>query len=104
MVISHNHYDHLDVGSIKSLGHTFPKAAFYVPSGCRNFVRQLLSDNKTMPERVFEAVWWQEFPVGETGVKLAFTPTQHWSGRNVVIDYNHVRLSYIFKCSAYIPI
>ncbi|MTV29280.1 MBL fold metallo-hydrolase, partial [Nitriliruptoraceae bacterium ZYF776] len=36
--------------------------------------------------RVQEFLWWEERPIGGTGVHAVFTPTQHWSARNLVFD------------------
>ncbi|VDD83171.1 unnamed protein product [Mesocestoides corti] len=84
IVISHNHYDHMDYASIHSLGERFPKAYWFVPSGCRDFI--LSSVNEASGDHVREFLWWEEQPIGDTGVKVIFTPTQHWSARNLVFD------------------
>jgi N-acyl-phosphatidylethanolamine-hydrolysing phospholipase D len=71
VVISHNHYDHLDAASIRALR---PDTRLYVPLGLKKFVEDL---NKTA---VVEMDWWQERDHGN-GARLICLPAQHWSRR-----------------------
>ncbi|WP_206732060.1 MBL fold metallo-hydrolase [Halarcobacter ebronensis] len=75
VIISHNHYDHLDEPSIKKLkdkvGH------FYTTLG----VKQLLLDFGVDTMKVCELDWWQSCTVN--GIKVAATPAQHFSGRGL---------------------
>jgi len=70
VVISHNHYDHLDSTSIEKLP---PSARFFVPKGMGRFIRDR---GKT---DVHEMDWWEEKNAGDT--KVTFLPAQHWSKR-----------------------
>lgn len=79
VVISHNHYDHLDKQSIQQLyersqrlGHA---TAFLVPLG----LKSLLAGWGVAG--VQELDWWQSARVGETDFFL--TPVQHWSARGL---------------------
>lgn len=73
VIISHDHYDHLDEASIRTLA---DKAdGFYVPLG----VGQYLRNWGVEPARITEHDWWQETQVGDT--TLVATPAQHFSGR-----------------------
>ncbi len=70
VLISHNHYDHLDADSIKNL----PKnATVYVPAGLSEFVESIF------PGKVVELDWWDNIRVGDT--HLTCLPAQHWSRR-----------------------
>ena len=70
--------------SVSELGRRFPEAYWFVPSGCRGFI---LSTVKSVDKsRVREFLWWEEAAIGETGVKMVFTPAQHWSARNLIFD------------------
>jgi L-ascorbate metabolism protein UlaG (beta-lactamase superfamily) len=71
IIITHNHYDHLDEESIARLR---PDAAVYIPLGLEKTVREL---NKT---KIFEMDWWQEINLGR-GNRLVCLPAQHWSRR-----------------------
>lgn len=71
IVISHNHYDHLDRASMKKLSQ---KARVFVPKGLKKSVMKM---NKI---DVHEMDWWDEFDIGN-GSKLICLPAQHWSLR-----------------------
>lgn len=71
VVISHNHYDHLDKRSIQAL----PKRSrFYVPLALRDFVVRLGHSHVT------EMNWWESLEL-ERGTRLVCLPMQHWSRR-----------------------
>lgn len=76
VIISHDHYDHLDKQSIKQLNDKVKN--FYVPLG----VGQHLLDWGVPLEKIHEFDWWQEKQVGQ--VKLAATPSNHFSGRGLL--------------------
>ncbi|KAI9498659.1 beta-lactamase superfamily domain-containing protein [Zychaea mexicana] len=82
VVISHNHYDHLDLNSIKELAEQHPEAHFYVPLGNKAWFNIEKSN-----ERVTELDWWQDrtLTLGNgKAVKLTCTPCQHFSGRGIL--------------------
>ncbi|BHF72179.1 hypothetical protein SprV_0401524300 [Sparganum proliferum] len=90
VVISHNHFDHMDVNTMTAVGKHSPNALWCVPSGCKNFTEKVLRPTRNERDsgpNVWEALWWDEFTLkpseGEGGpLKIVFTPTQHWSGRS----------------------
>ncbi|UCO98971.1 MBL fold metallo-hydrolase [Metapseudomonas lalkuanensis] len=74
ILVSHNHYDHLDLESLRGLAERFPLAK--VVSGLGNALLIRESGFKN----VVELDWWQELPL-EGGLKLHSVPVQHWSAR-----------------------
>ena len=73
IVISHDHFDHLDRGTIEALAsRTTP---FVVPLG----VGMYLEAWGIPPERVIELDWWESIEI--RGLTLTATPSQHFSGR-----------------------
>ena len=70
-VITHNHYDHLDAGSIEDLPEN---TKMFVPMGLKQHVRDMNKKDVTQMD------WWQEINVGN-GITLVCLPTQHWSRR-----------------------
>ena len=75
VIISHNHYDHLDKATIEKI---HPKVAgFYVPLG----VGQHLIDWGVAKEKVHEFDWWEEQKIGD--ITLVNTPANHFSGRGL---------------------
>lgn len=75
VIISHDHYDHLDEDTIKALHEKV--AGFYVPLG----VGQYLSGWGVPEEKIHEFDWWQEHAVDS--IKLVSTPANHFSGRGL---------------------
>ena len=76
VVISHNHYDHLDVASVKGLdAQAGGPPLFIVPLGVKAWLADLGITNAV------ELDWWQGTRVG--AVEIVFTPSQHWSGRSL---------------------
>jgi N-acyl-phosphatidylethanolamine-hydrolysing phospholipase D len=73
VVISHNHYDHLDRPSVRALGNG-PR--WLVPLGLKAWFTKAGID----PARVDEFDWWQERRFG--GLTVTATPLQHWSARS----------------------
>lgn len=72
VLISHNHYDHLDKRTIKRLGNT---AHYFVPL----FLGRWLRGVGINQANITELDWWQE--VEYRSLKLVCTPAQHFSGR-----------------------
>ena len=76
VLISHNHYDHLDLMSVMRLA-AMPQGSprFLVPLGLKAWFVALGIT------RVDEYDWWQETQEG--GLRITFVPVQHWSKRRL---------------------
>lgn len=72
VVISHDHYDHLDRASVERLASTH-NPLFLVPLGLKAWFASIGI------ERVRELDWWDSEPVGP--VIFTLTPVQHWCSR-----------------------
>ncbi|CAN5265338.1 MBL fold metallo-hydrolase [soil metagenome] len=75
LILSHDHYDHLDVATIAYLRERVQR--YFVPLG----VGQRLQDMDVPADRIEEFDWWQKGRYGE--VELTATPAQHFSGRGL---------------------
>ena len=75
VVISHNHYDHLDIWSLKKLFKLNSETIFMVPAGDK---KRLV---KAGIRNIIEMNWWDIFRVSNT--EFHFTPVQHWSKRGL---------------------
>eukprot|EP00878_Enallax_costatus_P024765 GHUV01026450.1.p1 GENE.GHUV01026450.1~~GHUV01026450.1.p1 ORF type:complete len:360 (+),score=55.78 GHUV01026450.1:835-1914(+) len=76
VLISHNHYDHLDTGSVNRLFRRFGNdLAWYVPLGLKSWFKGQGIQNVT------ELDWWQQVQHPGSKVNLVLTPAQHWSAR-----------------------
>lgn len=70
VVVSHNHYDHLDAGSVEALG---GRCRFLCPLGLGDLLRELGARD------VRELDWWGEVELD--GTRFTCLPAQHWSRR-----------------------
>lgn len=73
VVLSHNHYDHLDASTVRALVRRHPAARWFAPLGVARYVRQRGA------RAVTEMDWWSTVDVD--GIHVACTPAQHASGR-----------------------
>ncbi|AUD15388.1 MULTISPECIES: MBL fold metallo-hydrolase [unclassified Planococcus (in: firmicutes)] len=75
VLLTHDHYDHLDYGSIRALeskvGH------FFVPLGVGTHLERWGVESA----RITELDWWDE--AAFEGLTLVLTPSQHFSGRGL---------------------
>ena len=83
ILISHDHRDHCDEATIKSLTEKFPHAE--ILAGLR--MDELLNDWKTPFNKMQTAGWYQQFLLPEQSVKIFFLPARHWS-RRALFDTN----------------
>lgn len=74
VLISHNHYDHLDDQTVRALARRHPQALFVVPLGLR---RWLL---RRGVKQALELDWWQS--TAGPGFCVHAVPAQHFSGRS----------------------
>ena len=75
VVISHDHYDHLDMTTVRQLAAR--GTVFFVPLG----IGAHLERWAVPAAQIREFEWWQEQTLG--GVRFVCTPTRHYSGRGV---------------------
>ena len=73
IIISHDHYDHLDMHTIKHFLDT--DVSFLAPLGVGSHLRYW----GVKPENITELDWWDETQLD--GLTFAATPSQHFSGR-----------------------
>ncbi|WAR12186.1 NAPEP-like protein [Mya arenaria] len=83
VIISHNHFDHLDTGSVKDIVKYSPDAVWFVAKGMKSWL------TKRGCRNVVELDWWDGREVEINGHQFRFfcTPTQHWCQRGL-IDFN----------------
>lgn len=75
VLLSHDHYDHLDRATIQALAHRADH--FLAPLG----VGDRLLRWGVPPERVRQFDWWQGTDID--GLRFTATPSQHFSGRGL---------------------
>lgn len=74
ILISHNHYDHLDIDTLRSLSGWFAPTVLI---GLGNTPAL----QETGLETIHELDWWESFRY--QGLEIVFTPTQHFSARGL---------------------
>ena len=75
VVISHNHYDHLDLPTLRDLAKRNPQTQFLVPLGNARLLRQ------AGLRKVEELDWGQSLQIGP--VQVHCLPAKHWSKRSL---------------------
>ena len=79
IIISHDHYDHLDLDTVRELVRT-QRAPFVVPLG----IGAHLESWRVPADRIIELDWEESAEVG--GLRLTATAAQHFSGRSLKRD------------------
>lgn len=92
VVISHDHFDHLDRQSIRRLGNG-PR--YFVPLGLKDW----LADAGIDPARVVELDWWQQATADAlpVDVDVVATPAQHVSGRSLTDRNQRLWASWVVR-------
>lgn len=89
ILLSHAHYDHLHVGSLKKLRGT---PYVLVPEGLGSKVRKLGFST------VYELPWWGSQTIGQ--LEFHFVPAQHWTRRTLTDTNTSLWGGWIVKRSA----
>ena len=89
VLISHNHYDHLERKSIRTLAKR--QCHFIVPLG----IGVLLQRWGVAPTRITELDWWDS--VEYNGVRYTALPARHYSGRGVFDNSRTLWASFVIQ-------
>ena len=73
ILVSHNHYDHCDLPTLRALRRAHPAAVVLVPAGLDDWLRRRIGDP------VAPIAWWSHHRLG--GLRVHAVPAQHWSVR-----------------------
>ena len=89
VIFSHDHYDHLDYGTIQKLKDKV--GAYYTPLGVGNHLAAWgVSENQ-----IHQLNWWDEIMFED--IKLVCTPARHFSGRGVTDRFNTLWSSWVIQ-------
>lgn len=75
VLISHNHYDHLDRSTIRQIVRRFPDVTFIVPLGLEGWCK------RNGVRNIKQLDWWQ-YSEAE-GIRIDAVPARHWSMRTL---------------------
>ena len=92
VLLSHDHYDHMDVPTLRRLERTFPFARIYAGLGNAAMLRH------AGVYHVYDMDWWQEVRYGR--VSITGVPAQHFSGRGACDANGRLFLGYVVRGSA----
>lgn len=91
VVISHNHYDHLDINTMRLIfGGHHPK--FFVPLGVKAYL-----DGESITN-VTELDWWNETKLSDS-ITIQAVPAQHSSGRGLLDKDETLWCGWVLKTS-----
>ncbi len=93
VVLSHNHYDHLDASTVKRLIRRFPAAAWHVPLGVADFIRSRGALD-------VEALGWHETTTMGP-LRLVCVPAQHFSGRGLFDRNRTLWCGWVLSCDSH---
>jgi N-acyl-phosphatidylethanolamine-hydrolysing phospholipase D len=75
VILSHDHYDHLDAPTVSRLVARYPAIRWFAPLRLADFLR------RRGAREISERDWWEEATIG--GLNLTCVPAQHFSGRSL---------------------
>ena len=75
ILLSHNHYDHLDKGAVKYLARANPNAKWVVSLGVARYIRPWGAHD------IVELDWWETADVNS--LRVTATPARHFSARRL---------------------
>jgi len=86
VLISHDHYDHLDAGTVRRLARDHGAARWFTPLGYGRWL------HKRGVTRVTELDWWEEAVLETERGRLALMalPAQHWTRRKPWDGYDRL--------------
>ncbi|MGZ5282722.1 MAG: MBL fold metallo-hydrolase [Bacteroidia bacterium] len=94
VLITHDHYDHLDYPTIKKLGNSVGK--YITTLGVGAHLEKWGIDK----DKILENDWWDEINIS-TDIKLIAAPARHFSGRNITGRNQSLWASFILLSDNY---
>lgn len=76
VLISHNHYDHLDKPTVLALHKKYPQITWNIPKGMKKWFERLKIYN------TLEFDWWDSHYREKNRMTITAVPAQHFSGRH----------------------
>lgn len=91
VIISHDHYDHLENVAVTEIAERFPHVMWFVTRDQKDW----MISKGANPDNVIELDWWEgetdKIKINGRDFKFICTPTQHWCQRKP-FDMNKVNL------------
>lgn len=93
LVISHDHYDHLDYQVIREIDEKTDR--YIVPLGVENHLERWGVEKG----KIRNMAWWEETTIN--GLTIGCTPSRHYSGRSLDDQFATLWASWVFKDEYY---
>jgi L-ascorbate metabolism protein UlaG (beta-lactamase superfamily) len=98
VLISHDHYDHLDYNTITALEdnavvHGRPRPVYVMGLGLKSW---FVSNFGIEDSRLVELDWWQSYSPS-THLSIDFVPAQHWGKRSLLTHMDHLWGGFVVK-------
>lgn len=93
IVISHDHYDHLDMKAMKFFAKT--PTQFLTPLGVGSHLKKW----GVNPSQIIEKDWWESHQLGP--ITLTATPAQHFSGRGPTSQNTTLWASWVLRSKSH---
>ncbi len=91
VLISHNHFDHLDKASVVYLHKKYPDIFWMVPKGVKKWFSRLGI------LKVAEFKWGESLKILDFDLKITGVPSQHFSGRSLTDNNKTLWLGYVVE-------
>lgn len=90
VLLSHDHYDHLDHATVRRVARRHPEAVWVTPLGYRRWLRRRGVRHHT------ELDWWESTALGpaDAPVHCTAVPAQHWTRRKPWDGYRRLWAAY----------
>jgi N-acyl-phosphatidylethanolamine-hydrolysing phospholipase D len=100
VLLSHDHYDHLDDGTVRRLCRRFGSLQWVAPLGYDRWLR------RRGARHVVELDWWQHVDLTTPGgtLSVAATPAQHWTRRTPFSERKRLWASFVVRAGAAAPV
>lgn len=93
ILISHNHYDHLNIATLKRLSKK-DNPQIFVGLGVPGLLKSEGLNN------IIEMDWWQKYTLKNTPIKIIFVPAKHHSGRGLFDKNKTLWGGYVIESNA----
>lgn len=92
VLVSHNHYDHLDLPTLVRIGKR-DRPVLITGLGNKDLI------DTTLFSKVYETDWWQNVETDAGKIKITFVPALHQSGRGVFDENESVWGGFVLESS-----
>lgn len=92
VLLSHDHRDHMDENTLRSIAQRFPKAAMMAGLGSED----VLTEWATPTNRIQTAGWFQQFET-DGDIEIYFLPVRHWCRRGLFDTNRRLWGGYIIR-------